>query len=99
MSIHKKPEGFTLGKEDVWGEFHEITYEKLSDGMIVARTDEICPIFGDKVPFKSVTVVCDKEQYDEVEYWLMYVHGGGCVQAERDLPDGRIAIRSDYQCW
>ena len=96
--IHVKPEGFTLNKDDVWGAYNVETRQRISDGMIVARSEEICPIFGDKVPNKSVTVVCNQKQYDEVVYWLAYVHGG---EASRDrlLEDGRIALRSDYQCW
>lgn len=54
----------TLTKEDVWGKFDEETHEKLSDGMIVSRTGEICEIFGDEVPYKSVTVICDSDQAD-----------------------------------
>lgn len=83
-----------LTKEDVWGD-----YEKGTKGMIVASSGDICPIFKDKVPYKSVTVVCTEPQLHEVKYWLAYVHGGGCIHTEIDMPDGRIAIRSDYQCW
>lgn len=98
----KKPEMTeitrTLTKEDVWGKFDEKTGKRASDGMIVARPTEKCPIFGDILPFKSVTVVCDEDQYEDVEYWLTYVHGGGCIVREKEV-DGKIAIRSEYQCW
>lgn len=88
-----------IQKDDVWGKFNEQTYERESNGMIVARSDERCPIFKDKVPYKSVTVVCKPEEYNEVCYWLGYVHGGDNIRKQKTLPDGRIAIRSDYMCW
>jgi len=59
-----------------------------------------CPILKDKLPYKSVSVVCDYSDYNGVVYWLEYVHGGGCIQEEyRTSEDGRVFIRSDYQCW
>jgi len=88
-----------LTKEDVWGKYDEDTHECVSKGMIVARTDEICPIFGDKVPYKSVTVVCAEGQYDEVVEWLIYVHGGDCISQMKELGGGKVALRSDYKCW
>lgn len=57
-----------------------------------------CPIWDDLLPYKSVTAVCQPDQQEEVEYWLSYVHGGGPTKIKH-LPDGRIAIRSDYQAW
>ena len=92
------PEAKVLTQEDVWGKLDE-NYNRISSGMIVARTDEVCPIFKDKVPYKSVTVVCNSSQVNEVIYWLEYVHGGDSVSKVRALPDGKAAIRSDYQCW
>lgn len=88
-----------IKKEDVWGEYDHEQHKRISDGMIVARTDEICPIFGDKVPYKSVTVVCNKDDYKDVCYWLGFVHGGDNISQEKELEDGRIAIRSNYMCW
>lgn len=81
--------------EDVWG-----TPGK-DRGMIVTRTDEKCPHFGDIVPYKSVTVVCKKEQVDDVVYFLEYNHGHESVSAIKDIEGdlGLVAIRSDYQCW
>jgi hypothetical protein len=89
-----------LTKADVWGEYCDRTHTKLSDGMVVAdcRSD-ICPVFGDKPPYKSVTVICQPDQCNEVEYWLEWVHGGGCISKIAQLEDGCIAIRSDYKCW
>lgn len=91
-------ESCRIQKADAWGDFDHDTFKKLSDGMIVARADDICPVFGDEVPYKSVTVICNKDDYDEVCYWLEYVHGGDCISNEKTLPDGRIGIRSDYRC-
>lgn len=59
----------------------------------------VCPILGDKLPYKSVSVVCKVEDYNAVEYWLEYVHGGGCVERVVDLKDGMMLVRSNYMCW
>jgi len=100
-----------LTKEDVWGKFDERTHEPLNEGMVIANwnfgKDEAdsyssvdpCPIFGDYIPWKSVTVVCDTELEDQVTYWLEYVHGTDCVSNRKELDDGKVALRSDYQCW
>ena len=58
-----------------------------------------CPIWKDKLPYKSVTVVCKEEDYNQVVNWIHYVHGGDCIQKEKHLPEGKIAIRSNYMCW
>jgi len=88
-----------LTKNDVWGTYDTDTNKCISKGMIVAKTNEVCPIFGDIVPYKSVTVVCDKEQCGEVAYWLSYVHGGDCISQSKELEDGKVAYRSNYMCW
>ena len=59
----------------------------------------ICPVWKDVVPYKSVTVICQKEQQQEVEAWLIYVHGGNCIEKSKELDGGRVAIRSNYMCW
>ena len=87
-----------LTKEDVWGKFDE-NFNLIDKGMIVARHEETCPVFNDEVPYKSVTVVCDIEQENDVTDWLSYVHGGDCVSMRKDLKDRKVALRSDYQCW
>jgi hypothetical protein len=89
----------SLTKEDVLGGFVHKSLTKLSDGMIVARSDQECPHFEDTVPYKSVTVVCDENQEKDVHYWLEYVHGANSVSMKKPLPNNRIALRSDYQCW
>ena len=88
-----------LTQEDVWGKYNELSSSKISNGMIVASYNDVCPIFGDKVPYKSVTVVCDENQMDDVVYWLEYVHGADCVAITKHIDGSKIAIRSDYQCW
>ena len=88
------PKAKTLTQEDVWG-----NYTKKTLGMIVARMNDKCPVFKDKVPYKSVTIICTEEQFDEVHYWLEYVHGADCIGKVKRLPKGKIAIRSNYMCW
>ena len=58
-----------------------------------------CPIFKDFIDWKSVTVICDENLENEVSYWLAYVHGGGNISKVIQLPNKKIAMRSDYQCW
>lgn len=88
-----------LTKEDVWGVFDPNNDKLISNGMIVAKSYEVCPIFGDVLPYKSVTVICDEEQCEEVIHWLIYVHGGNCVSYRKELKDGKVAFRSNYMCW
>ena len=57
-----------------------------------------CPVFGDEVPYKSVTVVCPANKLEEVQYWLEYVQGADCVSKVKPLM-GHIALRADYKCW
>lgn len=93
----------SLTKDDVWGKVDLEQHKKLSEGMIVARggaeEDVVCPIFKDRLPYKSVTVVCMESEMIEVTYWLEYVHGGESVSKHKKLPGGKMALRSDYQCW
>jgi hypothetical protein len=97
------PEAKKLTMEDVFGEFDYKTLTRISKGMVIASGmpdhKTRCPIFKDVLPYKSVTVVCKPSQVLEVKYWLEYVHGGGSVSKIKVLPDNRVAIRSDYQCW
>ncbi|MEK6829770.1 MAG: hypothetical protein AABY15_06640 [Nanoarchaeota archaeon] len=58
----------------------------------------VCPVWKDRLPYKSVTVICDEKDLGAVLQWLSYVHGGEHSNEKR-LPEGKIAIRSDYQCW
>jgi hypothetical protein len=88
-----------LTKEDVWGVFDPETHKTISSGMVVAKSGEKCPVFEDILPYKSVTVICNEDQRDEVIHWLIYVHGGNCVSKTKALDGNRIAFRSDYKCW
>lgn len=81
-----------VSKEDVWGNEND-------DGLIIAKSNQKCPIFNDVIPYKSSTLVCDSSIKDEVIYWLDYVLGGGSVSKTKEFEDGKIAIRADYQCW
>lgn len=58
-----------------------------------------CPIWKDTLGYKSLTVVFDEEHYTAVTYWLSYIHGGDNIAGEKTLPDGKMAVRSDYMCW
>lgn len=65
----------------------------------VARSGDRCPIWGDRLPYKSATVVVPALLLNEAVFSLEYVHGTGCVSRHQLLPDGTMALRSDYQCW
>lgn len=94
------PESTELTKEDVWGKYDLDTGTRIHKGMIVARSKEVCPHFGDTVPYKSVTVVCDAPQEAAVSYWLDYVQGGNSISDRKELLEGKqVALRADYQCW
>lgn len=96
-----------LTQEDVWGKFKESQFDgdkytptrRVSKGMVVASSEEKCPVWHDKVPYKAVTVVCKKSQVSDVTYWLEFVHGGDSVTKYKELPRGKVAMRSEYQCW
>jgi len=93
------PEAKTLRKDDVWGIYDDKVGERVKNGMVVARSEEKCPIFKDTVPYKSATLVCALEQEDDVEYWSDFVMGCESVSMRKELKDGRVALRCDYQCW
>jgi len=99
VSLPTVPESTKITKEDVWGKFDERTHKKLSNGMIVARSEEQCPIFKDKIPYKSVTVVGPASIEMDIVYWLEWVHGANSVSRTKKLPGNKIAIRSNYMCW
>jgi hypothetical protein len=58
-----------------------------------------CPIFKDYIDYKSFTIICDKNLESSISYWCEYFHGGGSISKIKKLPNNKIAIRSDYQCW
>lgn len=93
----------TVTKDDVFGRFDD-NYQRIDAGMVVARGDQVCPVWGDKLPYKSVTVVVPElavhnGQLSDVEYWLSFVHGGGNISRRKSMPDGTVAIRSNYMAW
>ena len=92
-----------LTQDDVFGVYDHDKKERTSDGMIVASLmkdfPDICPIFGDELPYKSLTVVCALIQEEDVTYWLEYVKGANCVSKRKLLPNMRVALRADYMCW
>lgn len=100
ISEPTKPLTKQLTEEDVWGIYDIATHTRISKGLIVANYGDICPVFGDKVPCKAVTVVGKMALEDEIVYWLEYVQGVGCVSKRKiDKKNGNIALRAEYQCW
>ena|SRR5688572_32560416 len=94
------PEGMKLISRGMivaqgYGE-HDEGYEKWKEAVQVT---DICPVWGGTLYYKSVTVICNEDQYDEVYYWLEYVHGADCVSMVKILEGGKVAFRSDYKCW
>ena len=59
----------------------------------------VCPVLGDTLTYKSVSIICEPEQVNAVVYWLEYVHGGNCISREGRTKDGKYFLRSDYMCW
>lgn len=100
-----------LTQDDVWGKTEmesefipKIPVKWIHHGKLVATSHDdglpkICPIWKDELRYKSVTVICNKQEASDCEYWLEYVHGGGSVSKRKELPGGKIAFRSDYQAW
>lgn len=89
----------SLTQEDVWGSWDIKTGNRLSQGMIIAKYNDKCPIWGDTIPYKSVTVKCKKEQENEVTYWLDFVYGCDSVKRRKEIDNDTIALRAEYQCW
>ena len=79
--------------------------EDAKKGNMVAAHEEnkknfsgVCPVWGDTLQYKSCTIICEAEQEAEVEHWISYVEGGPPT-LRKELDDGRIAFRADYQAW
>lgn len=58
-----------------------------------------CPIWGDQLGYKDVTVVVPAMAMSEAVFSLEYNHGAECVTRTKLVKDGMVAIRSAYQCW
>ena len=103
--IENKTAVYFLASEEMESEnIPKIPIKWIHHGMLVATSHEdglpsVCPIWKDKLPYKSVTIVCEPSIEEEVIYWLEYVHGGGSVSRRKKLDNGKIALRSNYQCW
>lgn len=114
-------EAKTLTQEDVWGKYVDHII-RLHTGMVVAEghndrfppnhgsKTNICPVKGDTVPWKSVTVIGPLRYVEEISYWLEYVHGCDCIEWVEELTipktdygyvryEPMVAIRSNYTCW
>jgi len=106
-----EPEARHLTQDDVWGKMEmeseyipKIPIKWIHHGMVVASSADdglpkVCPVWGDELPYKSVTVICRPCFEQEVKYWLEYVHGGGSVTRRKVISKNEIALRSDYQAW
>lgn len=99
VSEPNHPEAKKLTKDDVFGVYDVEKGERVSKGMIVASSGDSCPHFSDIVPYKSVTVVCSKNQVGEVSYWLEFVQGAGCISETKQVNDLQVALRANYMCW
>ena len=62
------------------------------------QDNDICPVWGDRLPWKSTTVIVEAAEEDDATYCLACAHGGG-YERRKVLPDGRVALRSNYQAW
>lgn len=71
----------------------------LSIAELEERYSDTCPVWGDKLPWKSATIIGPEAQADDIAYWCEYVKGGGCISRCKRLPDGKIAFRCDYMAW
>lgn len=60
--------------------------------------NDICPVWGDRMPWKSVTVIVPADEEDDAAFCLACAHGSG-YSNRKVLEDGRIALRSDYTAW
>jgi hypothetical protein len=65
---------------------------------LVGQQETVCPVWGDEIPYKSVTVIVAADEEDAATYCLACAHGGD-YDRRKVLDDGRIALRSNYQAW
>ena len=59
---------------------------------------QTCPIWGDKLDYKDATHVVPDHLYWHAIESITGVQGGMPTRIEQ-LPDGRWAMRSEYQAW
>ncbi len=65
---------------------------------LAGDSEQVCPVWGDKIPYKSATIIVPADEEDAATYCLACAHGGDYAR-RKVLGDGRIAIRSDYMAW
>lgn len=58
-----------------------------------------CPVWGDRLPYKSITVIVDEADLNAAIRSCEYVHGGGAVSKTKKLSNGKVAVRANYMCW
>lgn len=92
-------EPHNLKKEDVWGNGIPDKNGNINKGMKAAIYNQVCPVWGDIVPYKSTTFICPRNKENEVIYWIEYVYGCDCISNRKELDDLRVALRADYQYW
>ena len=93
------PVAETITQEDVWGKWTEDYATKIHSGMVVAITDEVCPIWKDLLEYKDATIICPTELCEEVAYWIEFVKGADSITKVKKLKAGKTAFRCEYTCW
>lgn len=83
----------------VTGEVKHSSFQMPKYTREVPTEPTVCPVWKDKVPWKSFTTVVDEADLDDAIYSCEFVHGGGSVSKTKKLPGGKVAIRSDYNAW
>jgi hypothetical protein len=74
------------------------------------QDNDVCPVWGDRLQWKSVTVIVPADEEGDATLCLACAHGGGHDALEylptgTKLRDGTVitvdsvAIRSSYQAW
>tara|TARA_R100001594_G_scaffold150378_1_gene211304 strand:- start:132 stop:419 length:288 start_codon:yes stop_codon:yes gene_type:complete len=95
MTYKREPKGSAKRAQLRWKEDMIWVFKK---PYLVAQQHETCPVWGDKVPFKSVTVVIPEDEEKDAVVCLACAHGGGWSR-RKAVGAGLIALRSDYQAW
>ncbi len=65
---------------------------------VVGNCEQVCPVWGDKLPYKSVTVTVSLEDEEAAAYCLESAHGGQWTR-RKVHSDGTVSLRSNYVCW
>lgn len=68
------------------------------DPYLAARTGQTCPVWGDEVPYKSITVIVPAALAEAASYCIFCIMGAEPAD-EKVLDDGRVAFRGDYAAW